>query len=106
VCARPWIYVCGVGVRVRVCIYLYIRTYIYVFAYVLYNTYIYILCGQGKFSFFCSLSTHMASNSLCRHTWNKTCLYENSVYIILPTVVSRYENIVYMYIVEEVKASL
>jgi hypothetical protein len=52
----------------------------------------------------------MASNSLCIHTWNKTCLYENSVYIILPkilpTVVSRYENIVYMYIVEEVKASL
>ena len=89
-----------------VCVYVYIHTYIYVFAYVLYNTYIYMLCGQGKFSLFCSLSTHMASNSLCRHTWNKTCLYENSVYIILPTVVSRYENIVYMYIVEEVKASL
>ena len=32
----------------------------------------------------------------------QTCPYENSVYIILPTVVSRYQNIVYMYIVEEV----
>ena len=59
-------------------------------------------CGQGRFSvFLLSRYTYGERFTLYTHV-EQTCPYENSVYIILPTVVSRYQNIVYMYIVEEV----